>query len=84
MVRVEDLVGAAEAANVLNLTSSRINQLRRAAEFPKPIHEVGATPLWLAPDLLKWEAERIKGKPGRPRKGVADAGVHPDLAGSDS
>lgn len=70
MVRVEDLAGAHEVAQILHLTDARVGQLRRSdPDFPQPVHTVAATPLYLIPDVIKYGRNRIKGKPGRP-KGV--------------
>lgn len=68
LVHVEDLVGCAEASEILHLTDARIGQLRRANQFPEPVWQVRATPLWLRSDLLDWQENRVMGKPGRRRR----------------
>lgn len=69
MVRVENLAGAHEVAQILHLTDARVGQLRKSdPNFPKPVHAVAATPLYLIPDVIKYGRERVKGKAGRPPK----------------
>lgn len=68
-VRLAELVGAQEASGILHLTQARMGQLRKSdPAFPKPVHAVAATPLWLITDLIKYNRERVIGRPGRPKK----------------
>lgn len=64
-----ELVGVAEAAEILEVSKQRVSQLVQSAKprFPAPMFELAATPVW-----TKWQIERFKElwdrTPGRPRK----------------
>ena len=60
MVNTEDLCDAHEAAELLGLShpNSVFGYLRRYADLPRPVIELGRRrpALWLRPDLLAWAA----------------------------
>jgi prophage regulatory protein len=50
-----DLVGIAEIAEMLGLTTQRIDQLaRRDPTFPKPLAELSAGRIWARGDIVSW------------------------------
>jgi hypothetical protein len=68
-VRVPDLVGWAEAAELLGVEKSRLSKWRklgvvlpdgRRIPFPSPVLELSATPLWRGSDI-----RRLRDKLGR-------------------
>jgi hypothetical protein len=51
----QDLVGAAEIAEMLELTKQRVNQLATSdPKFPKPVAELTAGRIWKRADIEKW------------------------------
>lgn len=64
-----DLVGLGEAAELLEMSRSRIDQLMKAPQsgFPAPVARVSSGPVWTRESL---EAFKGRGRPlpGRPRK----------------
>lgn len=62
---VPELVGATEAAALLGVSRQRFHEIRRTLDFPAPLTEVAATPLWTRAGI----DEFLRGwarKPGRP------------------
>jgi glutathione-regulated potassium-efflux system ancillary protein KefG len=61
-VRTEDLVGAAEVAELLGLShpNSVTLYLRRYEDFPRPVVDLkrSRVRLWLRPQIVAWKAER--------------------------
>jgi prophage regulatory protein len=60
----EELVGVAEVAAMLGLTTQRIDQLaRRDPEFPAPVAELAAGRIWSRVDIVAWarDAGRLDG-----------------------
>jgi len=57
-VRTEDLIGAAEVAQILGLShhNSVTTYLRRYEDFPKPVVDLSKSRvrLWLRPDIQEW------------------------------
>lgn len=71
-VDLDDLVGLFEASQVVQLTDTRIRQLRREGKFCEPVKQLHGGLLWLRPDLERWMQTRVKkraGRPSGPRKG---------------
>lgn len=62
-----ELVGMAELSALLGVTRQRIAVLRQRPEFPAPVAEIAATPIWRKSDLSTF-AEGWQRRPGRPRK----------------
>ena len=59
-----DLVGVAEVAAMLGLTTQRIDQLaRRDPDFPAPVAELAAGRIWSRADIVTWarNAGRLDG-----------------------
>jgi len=65
-----DLVGVAEAAEILGVTKQRVSELARSRRFPKPLYDLAAGPIWVKATIEAF-AERWERKPGRPRKAAA-------------
>jgi hypothetical protein len=64
----EDLVGAVEAAEILNISRTRVHQLaEKNPDFPKPRHELTAGKLWARQDIEEFD-RRWERRKGRPRK----------------
>jgi hypothetical protein len=67
-VTLPALVGAAEVSRLLKVSRQRIAELRTGKiDFPRPIAELAAGPVWLRPAIDAWAASWER-KPGRPRK----------------
>jgi len=62
------LVGVTETAELLGVTRQRLAVLRRRPEFPAPLAELAAGPIWRAGDLSRFAAGWQR-KPGRPAAG---------------
>jgi prophage regulatory protein len=59
-----ELVGVAEVAAMLGLTTQRIDQLaRRDPNFPSPVAELAAGRIWSRADIVTWarNAGRLDG-----------------------
>jgi len=59
------LVGVSEIAKLLGVSKQRVSELRQRPDFPAPIAELAAGPVWMLPSLQQF----LKGwtrKPGRP------------------
>ena len=59
-----DLVGVAEVAAMLGLTTQRIDQLaRRDPDFPAPVAELAAGRIWSRAEIVTWarNAGRLDG-----------------------
>lgn len=61
-----EMLGAAEAAELLGVSKQRLTQLRKSGRFPNPMIELAAGPVWdraaVERFLAEWERQ-----PGRPR-----------------
>lgn len=61
-VRTEDLVGAAEVAEILGLAqyNSVSTYLHRYRDFPRPVVDLqrSRVRLWLRPEVVAWKATR--------------------------
>lgn len=66
--RPPGLVGVSEIARALGVSKQRVSELRRRQDFPKPVAELAAGPVWTDVSLnhfvLGWER-----RPGRPVAG---------------
>lgn len=60
---IPELVGAAEAAGLLGVSSGRVSQLKRSETFPAPVASLAAGPVWTRASLLQWMA-----RPGSHRR----------------
>ncbi len=62
------LLGLTEIAGLLGVSKQRVDQLRRErVDFPQPVAELAAGPVWKLPMLKRFIAGWQR-KPGRPRK----------------
>lgn len=62
-----ELVGSAEAAEMLGVSRQRVHQLRTATAFPAPLFELRTGPIFDAEAVRRFAAEWNR-KPGRPPK----------------
>jgi hypothetical protein len=70
-----DIVGAAEAAEILGVSRQRVHQLlRENPRFPEPLYRLrGTGPLWVRAGIEAF-TRRWERKPGRPPKAAAAVG----------
>lgn len=66
---VADLVGVAELAKILKVSRQRASELARSPDFPKPIANLAAGPVWKKSAIGRHIRSWLR-RPGRPR-GVA-------------
>jgi predicted DNA-binding transcriptional regulator AlpA len=52
---IDDIVGTAEVAAILECPKQQIHTLRKRPDFPKPIVILAATPIWKASDIKTWK-----------------------------
>lgn len=68
--RSEDLFGVAEIAALLGVSRQRVYELRAKPQFPQPMTELAAGPVWARTEidafLAGWER-----RPGRPKRASA-------------
>lgn len=65
LVDPDDLVGTAEAAEILGVERPRIGRWRERGIMPEPIRQLAATPLWTK-DQIKALRDDRKGMRRRP------------------
>jgi hypothetical protein len=65
-----ELVGATEVADLLGVSRQRLHELRERKDFPAPVAQLAAGPVWRKGDLTAF-ADGWRRKPGRPRKNAA-------------
>lgn len=67
-----DIVGAAEAASILNVSRQRVHQLlRENPRFPEPLYRLrGTGPLWVRSGIEAF-SRRWERRPGRPPSAAA-------------
>ncbi len=58
-----DLVGVAEIATLLSVTTQRVDQLARTKGFPEPVAVISAGRIWLLKDIERW-AKQTGRSPG--------------------
>jgi hypothetical protein len=61
-----ELVGVSEVAELLGVSRQRVAQLREREDFPAPIAELAAGPVWTRTSLTRF-VEAWPRRPGRPR-----------------
>ena len=49
-----DLVGIAEIAEMLGVSTRRVDVLSRQRDFPEPVASLTGGRIWLRPDIEKW------------------------------
>lgn len=65
--RIPPLVGTAEIAAMLGVSTSRVVQLTQREDFPPVVQELKATPLRLRSQVEEWASTWTRTN-GRPRK----------------
>lgn len=63
----EGYLGVSEIARMLGVSRQRVSELRARPDFPDPVAELAAGPVWKETHLLRFIEEWPR-KPGRPRK----------------
>jgi hypothetical protein len=63
----EEYAGVSEVAALLNVSRQRVAELRAREDFPAPVAELAAGPVWRVTSLKRFLAEWPR-KPGRPRR----------------
>lgn len=59
LVHPDDLVGTAEAAEILGVERPRIGRWRQRGIMPKPVRELAATPLWTKDQIVELRDDRL-------------------------
>ena len=75
-----DIVGSAEAAEVLQVTRQRLHALRARDDFPRPVAELSGTAVWLRSSIEAF-AKSWRRQPGRPQKPRRFLLQHQDMSG---
>lgn len=57
---MSDLLGAQEAAELLGLTRQALHSRRQAADFPAPVAQLAAGPVWERAQLVEYAAGRTR------------------------
>lgn len=58
LIAVEQLVGAAEVAEILGVSRQRVTQLTSRDDFPTPAAVLAMGKVWLRDDVQQWADER--------------------------
>lgn len=66
LVTEDELVGAAEAAEILGVTTMQVHRLSKRDDFPKPVARLKAGVIWRRVDVERWATENSDRRPGRP------------------
>lgn len=56
-IKIDEIGGTAEVAEVLGCPKQQIYALRRRSDFPKPFRELASTPLWNLDEIRKFGKE---------------------------
>ena len=74
MSNVPDLVGVTEVAHELGVSKQRVSALRSSGQFPSPIADLAAGPVWLRSSVTRFHQNwaRKSGRPRKPAPNVAD------------
>lgn len=66
LIAVEQLVGAAEVAEILGVSRQRVTQLTARPDFPAPVAVLAMGKVWARDDVERWAEERDRrlGRPG--------------------
>lgn len=56
-IDILNIGGTAEVAEILNCPKQQIHSLRKNLKFPRPIHNIAATPLWKLSDVEVFKQE---------------------------
>ncbi len=63
----ESYLGVSELASVIGVSRQRVSELRTRGDFPAPVAELAAGPVWASSSLSRF-LETWERKPGRPLK----------------
>lgn len=63
LIKVDNILGTAEVADILQCPKQQIYTLRKRKDFPKPIRTIAATPLWHAEDIRAFASTWVRRKP---------------------
>jgi predicted DNA-binding transcriptional regulator AlpA len=63
MFDVNNIGGTAEVADLLGCPKQQIHALRKKSDFPKPIKQLSATPLWNLDDIRAFALTWTRRKP---------------------
>jgi predicted DNA-binding transcriptional regulator AlpA len=58
LIAVEQLVGAAEVAEILGVSRQRVTQLTARPDFPAPVAVLAMGKVWARDDVERWAEER--------------------------
>jgi predicted DNA-binding transcriptional regulator AlpA len=58
LIAVEQLVGAAEVAEILGVSRQRVTQLTSRPDFPAPVAVLAMGKVWTRDDVQTWADER--------------------------
>jgi len=60
----QNLVGASEVADLLNVSKQTLVNWRAKGDFPEPVAELKSGPVWDQADVLRWAQQKeIKTRP---------------------
>ena len=62
----DNIVGTAEAADLLDVERSRVGRWKKSGVMPDPVITLSATPIWLRDDIVGMLDEREKRRRGKP------------------
>jgi predicted DNA-binding transcriptional regulator AlpA len=60
------LMGVREVADLLGVTRQRAQQITRGADFPPPVAELKAGPVWESAEVERWRVRAGERRAGRP------------------
>jgi hypothetical protein len=67
--KMPECAGVGEVAAILGVSKQRVHQLLQRPDFPKPVQQLAATPLWREADVRRYSATR----PRRSRTSAASS-----------
>lgn len=53
-LHVDDILGNAEVAEVLEVSKQRLQSLKQMIDFPDPVKVLASTPIWRRSDIIKF------------------------------
>ncbi len=65
-MRNQPLAGLAEVATICRVSKRTAVRYTSRADFPEPIGELAAGPVWCAADVERWAHEKLPLPKGRP------------------
>lgn len=61
------LGGMSEVASELGISRQRVSQLRGRSDFPDPVGEIAAGPIWDLDAITRWNSSGLRRRSGRPK-----------------